>query len=83
MLHDVAPTFMKRAASYFKRVRVASGNLREFQPKLMVDNVEDLIDWEVQEGEGDGASVPSPSSGNSSLGARARCPLARFLELSC
>ena len=83
MLHGVSPTAMKRAASCFKRVRVASGSLREFQPALMLDNMEDLVDWEVQ-----GVKVMEPSAfavdgGACSLEAWARCPLARFLELSC
>ena len=55
MLHGVSPTAMKKAASCFKRVRVASGSLREFLSGLMLDNMEDLVDWEVQGCEEDGA----------------------------
>ena len=55
MLRGMSLTAMKRAASYFKRVWVASSSLREFHPGLMLDNVEDLVDGEVQGGEGNGA----------------------------
>jgi len=49
----------------------------------MLDDVKDLVDWEVQ-----GVKVTKPSAftvveGASSLGARAQCPLTHFLELSC
>ena len=59
-----------------------SGYLREFQPGLILDDVEDLVDWEVP-----GMKVMEPSAfaiigRASSEGAGARCPLARFLELS-
>jgi len=76
-------TAMKIAASCFKRVWVVSGSLRELQLALMLDNVEDLVDWEVQGGEGDGAFGLHHRQGACFLGASARCPLARFLELSC
>jgi len=57
MLCGVSPTSMKRAASCFKRGRVAFGSLREFHSGLMLDNVEDLVDWEVQ-----GVKVMEPST---------------------
>ena len=58
------------------------GCLGEFQPGLMLNDVKNLIDWEVQ-----GVKVVEPSTfavvgGASSLRAGAWCPLARFLELS-
>ena len=48
MLHGVSPITMKGAASCFKGVWVVSGYLTEFQPGLMLDDVEDLVDQEVQ-----------------------------------
>ena len=77
------PDCHEKSSFLLKRVMVASGSLREFQPGLMLDNVEDLVDWKVQ-----GVKVMEPSAfavvgGACSLEARARCPLARFLELSC
>jgi len=53
MLRDVSPTAIKGAVSCFIRVRVMSGCLREFAPALILDDVEDLINQEVQGGEGD------------------------------
>jgi len=48
---------MKGATSCFKRVWVVSGCLREFQPGLILDVVEDLVDWEVR-----GVKVMEPSA---------------------
>ena len=82
MLHGVSLTAVKGATFCFKRVWVVSGCLREFQPRLVFDDVEDLVDREVQ-----GVKVTEPSAfavigGTFFLGAGARRPLAHFLELS-
>ena len=55
---------------------------REFHPWLMFDNVKDLINRELQEGESRGVLSLRRCRGVPSLGVGARCPLARFLELS-
>ena len=55
MRSDVSPTAMKGATSCFQEVWVALGCLREFQAGLMLDDMEDLVDREVQGGEGGGA----------------------------
>jgi len=78
MLRGVSPTAMKRAASYFKRVRVTSGSLRKFQPGLMLDNVEDMVDWEDQGVKVMELSAFAVFGGACFLRARAQCPLTRF-----
>jgi len=55
MFRCVSPAAMERATSCFKRVRVASSSLREFQSALVLDDVKNLVNWEVQGCEGDGA----------------------------
>ena len=82
MLRGVSLIAMKGSASCFKGVWVMSGCLKEFQPGLMLNDVEDLVDREVQR-----VKVMEPSSfafveRASSFKAGARCPFARFLELS-
>jgi len=49
MFRVVFSAAMERADSCFKRVKIASDSLREFQPGLVLDDVEDLVNWEVQE----------------------------------
>ena len=45
---------MKGTTSYFQEVWVVLDCLREFQLALMLDDVKDLVDREVQGGEGGG-----------------------------
>jgi len=47
-------TAMKGATSYFQGAWVVSDCLREFQPRLMLDDMKDLIDRKAQGAEGDG-----------------------------
>jgi len=58
------------------------GCLWEFQPGLMLDDVEDLIDQEVQGVEGDGAFGLRRRPGSVLLGSWGSLPLACFPELS-
>jgi len=47
MHSGMSPTAMKGAIFGFQEVWVVLGCLREFQPRLMLDDVEDLVDQEV------------------------------------
>ena len=58
------------------------GRLREFQPWLMLDDIEDLVSREVQGVKVVESSVFAIVGEASTLGVGARCLLARFLELS-
>ena len=58
------------------------GYIREFQPGLILDEVEDIIDREVLGVKAVKSSIFTIVGGASSLGIGARCPLACFLKLS-
>ena len=75
MFCGVSPAVMERVASCLKRVRVASDSLREFQPGLVLDDVEDLVNWEVQGVKVTELLAFAVIGKASSLGAKARCPL--------
>jgi len=49
------PTIMKGAVSCFKGDWVVPGCLREFQSRLMLNDVKNLVDRDIQGGECDGA----------------------------
>ena len=83
MFRSVSPAVMERAASFFKRVRVACDSLREFQPGLVLGDMEDLVNWEAQGVKVMELSAFTAVGGASSLGTKVQRPLARFLELSC
>ena len=75
-MFSMPPIAMKGAASHFKGVWVMSGYFRKLQPGLMLDDVKDLINWEVR----GCVNVMEPSAFTiieraSSLGVGARCPL--------
>ena len=78
----VSLTTVKGIASCFREVRVVLGYLREFHLRLMLDYVKDLVNQELQGVKAEESSVFAVARGVSSLGVGARCPLARFLELS-
>jgi len=75
-------TAMKEATSCFQEAWVMLGCPREFQPQLIHDDVEDLVDREVQRGEGGGVLGLHHFQGSVLRGSWGPLPLAHFLELS-